>query len=1151
MAISQEQVDAWFAANPNATAADIAAAVQSIGGLSANEGLSGMIANRYAIAEPEVTNYYNAYTAPKAETPAEAIARIAREQAEAKRIAEANLAALQPTFTDTITAGKPTTETELLTALGSIPTGTTATNAYFQANPDVAAAYKANSYGLSADEFANAHWNSSGRTEGRASPNGTPATTNVAATTTGTTGAADLITSGTPTTQAELLTALADTTPATTTAATTAAATTPAATTSATTTATGTAWPSIIYGTTGTDGDVLTRTTTTDGTPFYLHDTDSGGYYQNPNTVESYAPVTGADGKTYYAIYAPVFSSGKAWNETPITGYMTEAQFRAFQGGSTFGDAVMNIVNSPVGQFALGVLGPYGQAFNAANQASQGNYLGAAVSGLGAAQGFGVTDLGGFAIKDIQNVARGLNAIDKNDLVGALTAGSNLAGGIPGDYTTVANLASATLALRNSDTAGFLAAMGELTGSADAKTAAAAARLLAAVNADNPNIANIQAAATALNSAISGTGSTTGSTTGAGTSAAITTLSAEDLAELQPGELAAYESGGVNGLAEFRRSMRALTSLTGTGYTGVDNIGTTSTTLTGGTGNDTLTGATGNDVTSFTRSLGTLDQLDLSRTADEFADFLATLGITNATQLTDSGLSNQDILDLINAGVDTVTVTGGTGNDTITDTTTGTTTNVKTGLTCAQGFVPNAAGTECVAVVTVEACRDGKVRDPITGECVLPTVELEDCTDGKVRDPVSGLCVLPTTTGLTCADGFAPNAAGTECIPTVTVTACGPGKVRNEAGECVAINCGAGRHFDALLNTCVDDDVIKKTLNCAEGYKPNEAGTECIPVVTVEACGEGKVRDPVTGECVFPKTTLTCPTGFQPNAAGTECIPITTEIVCADGYELDETGTKCIAKVVVTACKDGKVRDPITGECVLPTLNCPEGYAPNAAGTECIPVVNVEACKDGKVRDPITGQCVLPTTKCAEGFHDDGTGLCVPDDDEECKPGFELVGGKCEPVCKEGYLRNLETGQCEKVEDKTCPIGQVKDASGKCVPIKNNNCQPGFEKVNDVCVPVCQPGYVRVNGVCKKITTDTATPATSALGESGEKTDPIYAGGMDDFNLLATLQELLASEAPKKDDKKSKDKTKMASGGHLDDLLAEQMTVDDLLKLLR
>jgi hypothetical protein len=57
---------------------------------------------------------------------------------------------------------------------------------------------------------------------------------------------------------------------------------------------------------------------------------------------------------------------------------------------------------------------------------------------------------------------------------------------------------------------------------------------------------------------------------------------------------------------------------------------------------------------------------------------------------------------------------------------------------------------------------------------------------------------------------------------------------------------------------------------------------------------------------------------------------------------------------------------------------------------------------------------------------------------------------------------------------------------------------------------------------------------------------------MDDFDLFATLEELLKENPDKKKDtKKSKDKTKMATGGHLDDLLAEQMTVDDLLKLLR
>jgi hypothetical protein len=81
----------------------------------------------------------------------------------------------------------------------------------------------------------------------------------------------------------------------------------------------------------------------------------------------------------------------------------------------------------------------------------------------------------------------------------------------------------------------------------------------------------------------------------------------------------------------------------------------------------------------------------------------------------------------------------------------------------------------------------------------------------------------------------------------------------------------------------------------------------------------------------------------------------------------------------------------------------------------------------------------------------------------------------------------------------------------------------------------------------------TTTPVYTPSGYYGatETNEPVYAGGMSDFNLLATLQELLAEEPAKKDTKKSKDKTKMATGGHLDDLLAEQMTVDDLLKLLR
>ena len=133
------------------------------------------------------------------------------------------------------------------------------------------------------------------------------------------------------------------------------------------------------------------------------------------------------------------------------------------------------------------------------------------------------------------------------------------------------------------------------------------------------------------------------------------------------------------------------------------------------------------------------------------------------------------------------------------------------------------------------------------------------------------------------------------------------------------------------------------------------------------------------------------------------------------------------------------------------------------------------------------------------------------------------------------------------VTDKKCDPGYVYDEDLKqCVPIVTT---PVVNPPVVVQPPVVQPPVVKPPVVKQPVVMPTYVP--SGYYGASDKNEPVYAGAMDDFNLFATLQELLAEEPAKKDNKKSKDKTKMATGGHLDDLLAEQMTVDDLLKLLR
>jgi hypothetical protein len=367
------------------------------------------------------------------------------------------------------------------------------------------------------------------------------------------------------------------------------------------------------------------------------------------------------------------------------------------------------------------------------------------------------------------------------------------------------------------------------------------------------------------------------------------------------------------------------------------------------------------------------------------------------------------------------------------------------------------------------------------------------CSANEYWDPVLKRCELKkidTSTG-----------TGTG-IETVTVTSCPAGQVRNSAGICEAINCGEGKYWDPITKQCevkkidtIDTgtgtgvDTVTVT-SCGEGKVRNAAGI-CENI----NCGDGKYWDPITKQCEVKKiddvvTTLTCGANEEKSPDGLSCLP-----KCGPGYKRGPDGITCVKddEIVITSCGEGKVR--------------------NAKG-DCVDI----DCGDGKYWDPITKKCEIRKV-------DDIVTTLTCGANEEKSPD----GKSCIPKCGTGFKRGPDGISCvpitTTVTPVTCPPGQTKNAAGICVP-----------------------------------TTTTTTPTTpsfvpTAIPASTETTSPIYAGPMGAFDLFATLPELLADDTDKEDKKKTtrqtQQTTKMATGGLLDDLLAEQMTVDDLLNLLR
>lgn len=270
-------------------------------------------------------------------------------------------------------------------------------------------------------------------------------------------------------------------------------------------------------------------------------------------------------------------------------------------------------------------------------------------------------------------------------------------------------------------------------------------------------------------------------------------------------------------------------------------------------------------------------------------------------------------------------------------------------------------------------------------------------------------------------------------------------------------------------------------------------------------------------------------------------------------------------------CPVGTFLNPITNECEpvanTPTVQPPATTPPVAQPpSQSLPNVTItgkrDTCPVGEFFNPITQACE-PVSKEPPPTAEPPTVPVPPPGTPLPSMGQVTITGKKE-TCPIGTVLNPITGECEPA---------VEDKGRMTIVGKRDPCPPGtvYDEVLDACVPVPTPSVTppvtppttpaTKSASAKPSATKPPTVATPAstlpsFTPSGsyvttETTDPIYAGKMGDFNLFSTLEELLASESGEKASTKPNVKTKMATGGHLDDLLAEQFSVDDLLKLLR
>lgn len=163
------------------------------------------------------------------------------------------------------------------------------------------------------------------------------------------------------------------------------------------------------------------------------------------------------------------------------------------------------------------------------------------------------------------------------------------------------------------------------------------------------------------------------------------------------------------------------------------------------------------------------------------------------------------------------------------------------------------------------------------------------------------------------------------------------------------------------------------------------------------------------GKCTLKQ----CPMGMTVNGEG--------KCDCTPG--LKKVDNRCVNESLLQSCPGGVLSKK--GNCVMPTANpqkiCPPNHQLNANG-KC-QLVESRPCPSGQ-RKNRKNKCIpiVVGQSCGADLWIDAQGKC----------GTTRVNGGC----PEGKERN---GMDNCVKIQTCTAGQVKDKTGQCVELANNN----------------------------------------------------------------------------------------------------------------